>query len=263
MYHNFWSSLNSTENWFSATFCALSSHLQQLHLCLGFASHCANLLVNYLGRKWQLFGRQRAKIGFARADLNGNYKLEAHTLLTRIMICVFTRSALCAEPLLCAGTKSLWGCLAKYTHRTYVYTRLAFSTSGWREPPSDNKKWAPRSREEEKISQFRPTQSGGFWMTSYLKINKRRCHFEAGFVFQVLRVMRPVCKFKPRRHWIKKGSFWKSLSADKEAFVWPEPVEQHHLFGVRRAGSSSGLGQMKIYCGSGGKSERVSLFRAY
>lgn len=50
--------------------------------------------------------------------------------------------------------------------------------------------------------------------------------------------------------------------ADKEAFVWPQPVERHHLFGYR-AGSSSGLGQMKIYCGGSGKSERACLFFAH
>jgi len=42
--------------------------LQAASSLSGFAKVTAsNLSVNYFGRKWQLFGRQRAKIGFASA----------------------------------------------------------------------------------------------------------------------------------------------------------------------------------------------------
>jgi hypothetical protein len=114
---------------------------RQLHLCLGLPK---SLPLIYRSIILAVSGNYLVASGLklalrARAVLNGNYKLEAHTLLTRIMICVFTRSALCAQPLLCAAQRAFEAASQNIYH-THTNAARIFHIGLKRAALSDNKK---------------------------------------------------------------------------------------------------------------------------
>jgi hypothetical protein len=207
---------------------------RQLHLCLGLPK---SLPLIYRSIILAVSGNYLVASGLklalrARAVLNGNYKLEAHTLLTRIMICVFTRSALCAQPLLCAAQRA-FEAASQNIHHTHTYKRHSHFPHRSEESrslitKSEHRAHEKGSRLRQKILKFRLTQSGGFWMTEtgtgYISKLIKACVTlkPIMYILQVRRVMRPVCKFQPRWDWIKKEEVLENRSRQtKKAFVWP------------------------------------------